>query len=91
MENLENFFDKDMVETISNFVELKMDMLKSIPDFKEKDSLFSAMMEELDESLPEDLKEKFDELIRLNYQLEDYYFTLAFVLGSKYGDFISNI
>lgn len=91
MENLENFLNKDMVETISNFVELKIDMLKSVPDFKEKDSLFSANMEELDQSLPEDLKEKFDELIRLNYQLEDYYFALAFLLGSKYGDFIGRM
>lgn len=91
MENLENVFDKDTVENISNLVETKIDMLKSIPDFKEKDSLFSTIMEELDENLPDDLKDKFDEMVRLNYQIEDYYFTLAFLLGSKYGDFVQKL
>ena len=91
MESLENFFDKDTVENISNLVESKMNMLKDIPDFKEKDKLFSANMEELDKKLPEDLKEQFDEIVRLNYQIEDYYFTLAYLLGSKYGESMGKI
>ncbi len=91
MEKLENFFDKDTVENISNLVESKMNILKDIPDFKEKDRKLASYMEEIDENLPEDMKEKFDEMVRLNYQLEDYYFTLAYLLGSKYGKSLENI
>ena len=79
MEKFEELFDKEMVENISNLVEDKMKILK-------EDKKLSACMEELDNLLPEDLQEKFDEVMRLNYQVEDYYFTLAYLLGIKYGE-----
>ena len=86
MEKFEELFDKEMVENISNLVEDKMKILKEVKDFREKDKKLSACMEELDNLLPEDLQEKFDEVMRLNYQVEDYYFTLAYLLGIKYGE-----
>ena len=41
--------------------------------------------------IPEEQQDKFDEVIRLNYQVEEYYFTLAYFLGMKYGEKISKI
>ena len=91
MEKFEELFDKEIVENISNFVEEKMKLLKDVEDFKEKDKKLTISMEELDKFLTDELQEKFDEVMRLNYQVEEYYFTLAFLLGMKYGGKISKI
>lgn len=85
MNNFEELFNRDVVESISNLVESKMKLLKQVKYFKEKDEKLSTIMEEFDRELPEELKNKFDDIIRLTYLIEEYYFTLAFLLGSKYG------
>lgn len=91
MDNFEELFDEDVVENISNFIEEKMKLLRNVRDFKEKDQKLSMIMEELENSLPEDLREKFDDVIRLTYQIEEYYFTLAYLLGSKYGGQVNKL
>ena len=91
MESFEELFDKEIVENVSNLVEEKMKILKNVNDFKEKDKKLSFCMEELDNLLSDELKEKFDEVMRLTYQVEDYYFTLAYLLGAKYGEKLSKI
>ncbi len=85
MENFEELFKKEMVENISNLVEEKMKVLKEINDFNEKDKKLSLTTEEFQMMLPDNLKNKFKEVMRLNYQVEEYYFTLAYQLGIKYG------
>lgn len=84
MDNFEELFDRETVEHISSLVEDKMYVLKDVKDFKEKEKKLSQFMEEMDQALPEELKEKFDDVVRLTYQVEEYYFTLAYMLGSKY-------
>ena len=91
MSDFGEFFDKETIKNISNLVEDKMNLLNEVKDFKEKDKKLSTSMEEFENTLPEDLKEKFNDIIRLNYQVEEYYFTLAYLLGSKYGEKLSKI
>lgn len=91
MERFEELFDEEMVENISNLVEEKMKILKDVEDFREKDKKLSSYLEELDNLLPEELQEKFDDIMRLNYQVEEYYFTLAYLLGMKYGEKMNKI
>lgn len=86
MEGFEELFDEEMVENISNLVEEKMKILKEVKDFSEKDKKLSSCLEELDNILPEEFQQKFDEVMRLTYQVEEYYFTLAYLLGMKYGE-----
>ena len=86
MEKFEELFDQEMVENISNLVEEKMKVLKEVEDFRIKDKKLSNTMEELENALPDELQEKFDDVMRLTYQVEDYYFTLAYLLGMKYGE-----
>lgn len=86
MNSFEDLFDEAMVGNISNFIESKMELLNQVKDFKEKDKKLSECMEELDNELSDELREKFDNVIRLTYQLEEYYFTLAYLLGTKYGE-----
>lgn len=91
MDKFEELFDEEMVENISNLVEDKMRILREVRKFNEIDQKLSNTMEELDSKLSEDLREKFDDVMRLNYQAEDYYFTLAYLLGMKYGEKTSKI
>ncbi len=84
MKDLEQLFDMEFVEDISNLVESKMSVLQKVKDFKKKDKELSREMEELDNMLPEDMKSKFDDVIRHTYEVEQYYFTLAYLIGTKY-------
>ena len=83
MSVLEDFFSKDSVSAISSLVENKMPILNKIPDFKEKDKAFALATEDFENSLSTDLRMKFDALTKLNYQLDEYYLTLAYFIGNK--------
>lgn len=91
MEDFEDIFDKDIVSNISNFIESKIGKLEKVKDFSEKDKKLAMNIESLDEKMPEELKDTFDEMIKLTYQLEEYYFTLAYLLGTKYGKQIEKL
>ena len=91
MNNDEKLFDKDMVSNINQFVESKEALLKNIKNFKEKDKMLCLCMEGLENDLSKDNKEKFDKVIKLMYQVEEYYIALAYVLGNKYGRNIEKI
>jgi len=48
-------------------------------------------MERLENELSKENKEKFDKIIKLMYQVEEYYIALAYFLGDKYGKNIEEI
>ena len=85
MNNEKELFDKDMISHITQFVESKEDLIKNIKDFKEKDKMLCLCMEDLENKLSKENKEKFDKVIKLMYQVEEYYIALAYMLGNKYG------
>lgn len=87
----EELFDSDMVNYITQFVESKEDILKNIKDFKDKDKMLSLSLEALENELSKDNKEKLDKFVKLMYQIEEYYITLAYILGTKYGKNIEQI
>ena len=45
--------------------------------------MLCVCIEEFKNLLTGDLSEKFDNIQKLSYQLDKYYFTLAYILGSK--------
>ena len=85
MGDLSNLFDEDTVENISNLVEDKMHLLNDIPAFKEKDHALAIATEKFEGSLSEELNSKFDDVMKLHYQIDSYYFTLAYFLGKQHG------
>ena len=89
MNDLTNLFDKETVSNISELVQSKMKVLNKTLEFKEKDKHFSEILENFENSLSEDLKEQFDDVIKTHYQILDYYFTLAYFLGVKQGNQIA--
>ena len=87
----EELFDQDSISSINEFVENKSNLLNEIKDFKEKDKTLSLYMDELEKQLDKESKEKFDQIIKLMYQVEEYYIALAYSLGTKYGENIENL
>ena len=51
----------------------------------------SKLIEELDNSLEGEQKEKFNEIIKLFYKTEEYYFAFSYSLGIKYGEDLKKI
>ena len=85
MKDFESLFSKDSLEQICSLIDEKSPMLLDIPSFKEKDKNLATSIDQLEQNLPKELKDKFDNVMKLNYQLEEYYLVLAYYLGMKYG------
>lgn len=91
MDSDKELFESDMISYITQFVESKEDLLKNVKEFKEKDKMLLLCMENFEKDLSKENKDKFDKIIKLMYQLEEYYITLAYMLGTKYGKNIEHI
>ncbi len=86
-----NIFDKETVEAISSLVENKMDLLNKVTDFNKKDNEFAESIEEFEEELSEEQNEKLKHIMRLHFQMDSYYFTLAYFLGEKHSKQLDKI
>lgn len=76
----------DSRKIISNFVEKKLLILKENSDFNQKYIRLSNAIDELASCLTNEQNELFDEIVKLFYQTEEYYFALSYSLGVKYGE-----
>ena len=83
MSKIDDFFDTKSIEKISEIVGQEMSTLNELQDFRDKDKMLCVWIEEFKNLLTGDLSEKFDNIQKLSYQLDKYYFTLAYILGSK--------
>ena len=83
MSMIDDFFDTKSIEKISEIVEQEMSTLNELQDFRYKDKMLCVCTEEFKNLLTDDLSVKFDNIQKLSYQLDKYYFTLAYILGSK--------
>ena len=79
-------FNDDSKEFINAFVEEKISVLSENSDFNQKSIRLSDAMDELEKTLSESQKDLFNEIVKLFYQTEEYYFALSYSLGVKYGD-----
>ena len=91
MGNLSNLFDEDTVENISNLVEDKMPLLNKYSTFKEKDQTLAKATEELENALSKEQKAKFNNVMKLHYHIDSYYFTLAYFLGKQHAEQIEKL
>ena len=76
----------DSRKIISNFVEKKLLILRENSDFNQKYIRLSDAIDELASCLTNEQNERFDEIVKLFYQTEEYYFALSYSLGVKYGE-----
>ena len=78
-------FENEDYKEISNFIEKKLPILKQNEKFKEKYIRLSDVMEELEKTLSDEQKQKFDEIVELFYKTEEYYFAFSYSLGVNVG------
>ena len=83
MNSYKKLFDKDSINNIVQFVESKEKVLRDVKDFNEKEKMLSLCIEVLDSELSKENKDKFDKVIKLMYQIEEYYIALAYILGKQ--------
>lgn len=79
-------FENEDYKEISNFIEKKLPILRQNEKFKEQYIRLSDVMEELEKTLSDEQKQKFDEIVELFYKTEEYYFAFSYSLGVKYGE-----
>ena len=87
---MEIFANNDF-KFISDFVEQKMSILKENKNFENESKRLSDAIEELEQTLSKQQKEKLDEIIKLFYKTEEYYFAFSYSLGVKYGEELKKI
>ena len=79
-------FDTDTITYVAQLVESKADILRNEKDFMEKDKILALSIEDFEKELTKEQKDRFDKVIKLMYQVEEYYIALAYSLGTKYGE-----
>ena len=87
---LEIFKNNDY-QYISNFIENKSKVLRRIEKFNTIYTKNINLIEELDKELKDEQKLKFNYIINSIYELEEYYYALAYSLGIKYGEDLKNL
>ena len=85
MENKIDFFENGDYKFVTNLINEKMDILKKYKSFNEQYTKLYDTIDELEVILNDSQKEKFNEIMQLFYNTEEYYFALAYSLGVKYG------
>ena len=81
-----HIFENDNYKIISSFVEKKIPILKDNIDFNKKYNELYEKIEKLELILDENNKTIFEEIMKLIYETEQYYFSLSYSLGVKYGE-----
>lgn len=79
-----DFFENGDYKFVTNLVNEKMEILKQCEDFGKQYLKLYDVMEELELTLDDKQKYKFNEVVNLFYSIEEYYFAFAYSLGVKY-------
>lgn len=85
MNNKVDFFENGDYKFVTNLINDKIEKLKKYKDFNEQYTKLYDTIDELEVLLDDTQKEKFNEIMQLVYNTEEYYFALAYSLGVKYG------
>lgn len=91
MDNKIDFLENGDYKFIMNLFNEKMSILKTCKAFNEQYTRFFDVMEEIEDTLNEKQKEKFNEFVTLIYGIEEYYFAFVYSLGVKYGQDLEKI
>lgn len=86
-----DFFENGDYRLITNLINDKMEKLKKYKDFSEKYTKLYDLIDEIDLILNDNQKYKFNEIMKLIYETEEYYFALSYSLGVKYGNDLKNL
>ena len=91
MTSKEDFFENGDYKLITNLINDKMEILKKYENFSKKYKRLYDVIDELELILDDKQKEKFNEVMQLVYETQEYYLALSYSLGVKYGDNLKNL
>ena len=91
MDDKMDFFENGDYRLITNLINDRMEKLKKYKGFNEKYTKLYDMIDEMDVLLNDEQQQKFNEIMQLFYETEEYYFALSYSLGVKYGNDLKNL
>ncbi len=91
MENEIEFFENGDYKFVTNSINERMEKLKECEDFNNKYQKLYDLMDDIELLFDDKQKEKFNEIVKLFYETEEYYFALAYSLGIIYGNDLKNL
>lgn len=91
MYNKIEFFENGDYKFVTNLINERMEKLKECEDFNNKYQKLYYLMDDIELLFDDKQKEKFNEIVKLFYETEEYYFALAYSLGVKYGKDLKNL
>ena len=91
MENEIEFFENGDYKFVTNLINERMEKLKECEDFNKKYQRLYDLMDDIELLFDDKQKEKFNEIVKLFYETEEYYFALAYSLGIRYGNDLKNL
>ena len=91
MENEIEFFENGDYKFVTNLINERMEKLKECEDFNNKYQKLYDLMDDIELLFDDKQKEKFNEIVKLFYETEEYYFAFSYSLGIKYGEDLKKI
>ncbi len=91
MDNKIEFFENGDYKFVTNLINERMEKLKECEDFNNKYQKLYDLMDDIELLFDDKQKEKFNEIVKLFYETEEYYFALAYSLGIRYGNDLKNL
>lgn len=91
MEKEIEFFENGDYKFVTNLINERMEKLKECEDFNNKYQKLYDLMDDIELLFDDKQKEKFNEIVKLFYETEEYYFALAYSLGIRYGNDLKNL
>ena len=91
MEKKIEFFENGDYKFVTNLINERMEKLKECEDFNNKYQKLYDLMDDIELLFDDKQKEKFNEIVKLFYETEEYYFALAYSLGIRYGNDLKNL
>lgn len=86
-----DIFNIEDYKYIGKMIESKTSILRKNEDFNQKYLKLFDSIDKLEKNLSEEQKNQFNEILNLFYQTEEYYYTLSYSLGLKYGEDLKKI
>ena len=80
-----DIFNNEDYKFISNFIEDKIHILKENENFQKDYLRLTDAIEELEQTLSPEQKNRLNEILQLFYKTEEFYLAFSYSLGVKYG------
>lgn len=79
-------FENGDYKTISHMIEEKVRNLRKNTEFNQKYLSLTDKIDKLEREITPEQRNELNEIVKLFYELEEYYFAFSYSLGVKFGN-----